>query len=115
RILDVLDVDEELPSRVGANRLTAQTRGGAISIRNVSFHYPGTETPVLHNVTFEIEAGQTVALVGRSGAGKTTHTNLVARFYDPTSGEILYNGVDLRDIQLSSYRALLGIVEQDVF
>lgn len=115
RILDVLDVDEELPSRVGANRLTAQTRGGAISIRNVSFHYPGTETPVLHNVTFEIEAGQTVALVGRSGAGKTTLTNLVARFYDPTSGEILYNGVDLRDIQLSSYRALLGIVEQDVF
>ncbi len=115
RILDVLDVDEELPSREGAVRLPTQTRGGAISIRGVSFHYPGTETPVLQNVTFEIAAGQTVALVGRSGAGKTTLTNLIARFYDPTSGEISYNGEDLRDIQLSSYRSLLGIVEQDVF
>lgn len=115
RILDVLDVDEELPSREGAIRLPSQSRGGAISIRNVSFQYPGTETPVLQNVTFEIAAGQTVALVGRSGAGKTTLTNLIARFYDPTSGEIFYGGEDLRDIQLSSYRSLLGIVEQDVF
>ncbi len=115
RILDVLEIDEELPSREGARRLPLQTRGGAMSIRDVSFHYPGTETPVLQHVSIEIAAGQTVALVGRSGAGKTTLTNLIARFYDPTSGEILYNGIDLRDIHLSSYRSLLGIVEQDVF
>ncbi|TWT65965.1 ABC transporter ATP-binding protein [Allorhodopirellula solitaria] len=115
RILDVLEVDEELPSREGAARLSSQTQGGAISIRGVSFHYPASETPVLQDVSIEIAAGQTVALVGRSGAGKTTLTNLIARFYDPTAGEIHYNGVDLRDIELSSYRALLGIVEQDVF
>lgn len=115
RILDVLDVDEELPSREGASRLPAEVRGGAISMQNVSFAYPGSSTPVLRNISIDVRSGQTVALVGRSGAGKTTLTNLIARFYDPTEGAVLYNGVDLRDIQLSSYRSLLGIVEQDVF
>jgi ATP-binding cassette subfamily B protein/subfamily B ATP-binding cassette protein MsbA len=115
RILDVLNVEEELPSRAGAVRLPATAGGGSMSIRNVSFHYPGSETLVLKDVSIEVQPGQTVALVGRSGAGKTTLTNLIARFYDPTSGAINYNGVDLRDIQLSSYRSLLGIVEQDVF
>ncbi|MCM2372572.1 ABC transporter ATP-binding protein [Aporhodopirellula aestuarii] len=115
RILDVLDVEEELPSRKGASRLPSHVGGGAISVRDVSFSYPGSDTLVLKNVSIEISPGQTVALVGRSGAGKTTLTNLIARFYDPTEGEILYNGIDLRDIQLSSYRSLLGIVEQDVF
>jgi len=115
RILDVLDVDEELPSREGAVRLPGHVGGGAIALRGVSFRYPNSETPVLRDVTIEIEPGQTVALVGRSGAGKTTLTNLIARFYDPTEGAISYNNRDLRDIRLSSYRALLGIVEQDVF
>ncbi len=115
RILDVLDVEEELPSREGATRLRSHVGGGSLSLRNVSFAYPGSETRVLKDVSIEIAPGQTVALVGRSGAGKTTLTNLIARFYDPTEGAILYNDVDLRDIQLSSYRSLLGIVEQDVF
>ena len=115
RILDVLDISEELPSRPEAIRLSRRRGSGSISIRDVSFSYPGTQTRVLHDVSFEVSAGQTVALVGRSGAGKTTLTNLIARFYDPDAGAISLDGRDLRDIELSSYRSLLGIVEQDVF
>jgi ATP-binding cassette subfamily B protein/subfamily B ATP-binding cassette protein MsbA len=81
----------------------------------VTFHYPAAQQQVLQAIDLEISAGQTVALVGRSGAGKTTLCNLVARFYDPTSGGITYGGTDLRDIDVTSYRSLLGIVEQDTF
>lgn len=115
RILDVLEIDEELPIRDEAVTLRRADVQGAISIRDVSFAYPESEPIVLSNISLEVEAGQTVALVGRSGAGKTTLTNLIARFYDPHSGSICLDGRDLRDIELNSYRSLLGIVEQDVF
>lgn len=115
RVLDVLAIEEELPSRPGAIVLRESEVQGALSLRSVSFSYPESDIPVLQDVSLEVAAGQTVALVGRSGAGKTTLTNLIARFYDPTSGSILLDGRDLRDVELSSYRKLLGIVEQDVF
>jgi ATP-binding cassette subfamily B protein/subfamily B ATP-binding cassette protein MsbA len=115
RVLDVLDIHEELPSRANAVHVQGGNVDGAISFKNLSFAYPDTEALVLQDVDLEVEAGQTVALVGRSGAGKTTLTNLIARFYDPTSGSISLDGRDLRDIELGSYRKLLGIVEQDVF
>ena len=70
---------------------------------------------VLSGVSLDILQGETFALVGRSGAGKTTVTDLVARFHDPTRGRILLNGTDLRDYRLQSYRDLLAIVQQDVF
>ncbi|HLP84568.1 MAG TPA: ABC transporter ATP-binding protein [Phycisphaerales bacterium] len=70
---------------------------------------------VLTNINLLAKPGQTIALVGPSGAGKTTLCNLVARFYDPTQGDVLLDGVNLRDISIASYRSLLGIVEQDVF
>ncbi len=88
---------------------------GAVSIRDVSFAYPDSKTLVLQDLTLDVLPGETVALVGRSGAGKTTLTNLISRFYDPTSGSISLDGRDLREIELASYRSLLGIVEQDVF
>ncbi|MEX2219972.1 MAG: ABC transporter ATP-binding protein [Phycisphaerales bacterium] len=74
---------------------------------------PGT--PVLKDITLDVEPGQTIALVGPSGSGKTTLCNLIARFYDPTQGTIELDGIDLRQIDVGSYRRLLGIVEQDVF
>ncbi|MCB9841062.1 MAG: ATP-binding cassette domain-containing protein [Phycisphaeraceae bacterium] len=70
---------------------------------------------VLEDITLDIAPGETIALVGPSGSGKTTLCNLVARFYDPTAGRILLDGTDLRDIDVASFRRLLGIVEQDVF
>jgi len=115
RVLDVLEQDAELPSRPGAISVQRHLTAGAITIRDVSFSYPGTEKNVLQQINLEVKAGQTVALVGRSGAGKTTLTNLIARFYDPTAGSILLDGRDLRDMELQSFRKLLGIVEQDVF
>ena len=115
RVLDVMDIDSELPSRQGASSIGRHHVDGGMSMRDVSFSYPGSETMVLQAISLEVAAGQTVALVGRSGAGKTTLTNLIARFHDPTSGSVQLDGRDLRDIELSSYRSLLGIVEQDVF
>lgn len=86
----------------------------SIAFDAVTFGYDPAR-PVLTDVSFAARGGQTVALVGPSGAGKTTITNLVARFYDPQHGTVRLNGVDLRDIQLESYRGLLGFVTQDVF
>jgi ATP-binding cassette subfamily B protein/subfamily B ATP-binding cassette protein MsbA len=88
---------------------------GDVRFEGVSFHYPASDRPVLADVSFDAPAGTMVALVGHSGAGKTTLSNLVARFHDPTEGRVTLDGHDLRDIALASYRRLLGIVEQDVF
>ena len=115
RVLDVLEIEDELPSGDQPIAIQAEHSLGAISLRNVCFAYPQSTTEVLHDISIQIEPGQTVALVGRSGAGKTTLTNLIARFYDPTSGTVSLDGRDLRDITLGSYRSLLGMVEQDVF
>ncbi len=88
---------------------------GEIELREVTFRYPKTDTLVLDRVCLLAEAGTTVALVGPSGAGKTTLCNLVARFYDPTDGAVLLDGTDLRAFNVDQFRGLLGIVEQDVF
>src|SRR5690606_7786594 len=103
------------PVRSDAVVLQRETTHGAVSIRGVGFAYPNTQSPVLQGIDLEVQPGETVALVGRSGAGKTTLTNLIARFYDPSEGSILIDGHDLRDVDPQSYRRLLGIVEQDVF
>lgn len=115
RVLDMLDEPREMADHPGTIAIDKARVDGRIALEGVSFAYPGTDRLVLNDVNLEVEPGETIALVGRSGAGKTTLCNLIARFYDPTSGTIRLDGGDLRDIQVESYRKLLGIVEQDVF
>jgi len=98
----------------GLRLVPAQVQG-RITLENLGFTYPKSAEPVLRGVNLDAPPGSTIALVGTSGSGKTTLCNLVARFFDPTEGRVLLDGTDLRDINLESYRSLLGMVEQDVF
>jgi ATP-binding cassette subfamily B protein/subfamily B ATP-binding cassette protein MsbA len=115
RVLDLLAEPREMAANPGNRRVRKASVAGRITLDGVGFHYPGTDRMVLQDMTLDVEPGETIALVGRSGAGKTSLCNLIARFYDPTSGAIRLDGVDLREIEVESYRQLLGIVEQDVF
>lgn len=140
RTLDLFDEPKEFDEREradDADQLTLHRHEveGRITLNDVSFHYPRSAagTPlesaelspdaetradlpnVLTGITFEARAGETIALVGPSGSGKTTLCNLIARFYDPSSGAIALDGIDLKSTNVESYRRLLGIVEQDVF
>jgi ATP-binding cassette subfamily B protein/subfamily B ATP-binding cassette protein MsbA len=115
RILDLLAEPREMESTPESLRADRTQIRGQMTFEDVTFLYPGTQTPALSDIQLNVQAGQTVALVGPSGAGKTTICNLVARFYDPTSGSVTLDGRDLRDYDVESFRALLGVVEQDVF
>jgi ATP-binding cassette subfamily B protein len=84
-----------------------------IEFRQVAFHYPGSERPVLRDISFTIRPGETVALVGENGAGKTTLVKLLTRLYDPTAGEILLDGVDLRAYDLADWREQIAVIFQD--
>ena len=112
RVFEVLGMEQDKPDRPDARDAPAEVR--EIRFDDVAFEYrPGM--PVVREFSVVVPGGSVVALVGRSGAGKTTVTDLVARFHDPTRGRILLNGVDIRDFRLRSYRDLLAIVQQDVF
>jgi ATP-binding cassette subfamily B protein/subfamily B ATP-binding cassette protein MsbA len=115
RVLDLLAEPREMAECPGTRAVSKKTVAGRITLRNVGFSYPGTNRQVLHGIHLDVDPGETIALVGRSGSGKTTLCNLIARFYDPTIGTVALDGVNLREIQVESYRRLLGIVEQDVF
>lgn len=88
---------------------------GAIDFENVSFAYEGTQEKVLSHVNLKVKAGEYVALVGSSGAGKTTLCSLIPRFYDVTKGSVLLDGEDIRNLKLQSLRNQIGIVQQDVY
>lgn len=88
---------------------------GSIKFENVSFSYPGTTNFVLKNVSFEVKPGQTVAIVGTTGSGKTTLTKLISRLYDVSEGKILIDNQDIRNFALKSLRAQISYIEQDVF
>ncbi|HEV3025365.1 MAG TPA: ABC transporter ATP-binding protein, partial [Pirellulales bacterium] len=115
RVLDLLEEPREMSAAPGAITVRAHDVAGRITLDSVNFRYPGSTELVLKDISIDVEAGQKIALVGPSGAGKTTLCNLVARFCDPTAGAVLLDGIDLRKIEVDSYRRLLGIVEQDIF
>jgi ATP-binding cassette subfamily B protein len=112
RIFEVLDTSPEISDR--QNALILSEIAGCVKFENVSFAYKSGET-VLRNINFEIQPGETVGLVGPSGAGKTTLAKLLLRFYDPTQGRITVDGNDLRDVKKKSLREQVGIVLQDPF
>jgi ATP-binding cassette subfamily B protein/subfamily B ATP-binding cassette protein MsbA len=112
RVFEVLAMERDKPDRPGARDAPKVVR--ELRFENVNFEYR-EGLPVVHDFNVTVPGGFVVALVGRSGAGKTTVTDLVARFHDPTSGRILLNGSDLRDFRLGTYRDLLAIVQQEVF
>jgi len=112
RIFQILDEPEDVADRTQAVELPPGD--GAIRFEDVSFSYlPGR--PVLEHLDLDLEAGTTVALIGHTGSGKTTVSSLVPRFYDVDSGRVLVDGVDVRDVKLSSLRREIGVIPQDPF
>lgn len=110
RAFALLDELVEVAERPDARPLARAT--GRVAFRRVSFGY-APDRPVLHDVSFEVEPGTQLGIVGATGAGKTTLVNLLSRFYDPTAGEILLDGVDLRDYRLADLRHQLSVVLQE--
>jgi subfamily B ATP-binding cassette protein MsbA len=112
RIFKMLDTHTEVTERPGAQPLRPLRE--RVEFRNVAFTYDGPQSGfVLRDVSFSVPAGQMVAIVGLSGAGKTTLVNLIPRFYDVSSGSVLIDGVDVRDVTLRSLREQVGIVTQE--
>jgi ATP-binding cassette subfamily B protein/subfamily B ATP-binding cassette protein MsbA len=112
RVFEILALEADKPDRPDAVDASAIVQ--EIEFQDVEFEYR-VDRPVVRDFNVRVAGGTVVALVGRSGAGKTTVTDLVARFHDPTRGRILVNGRDIRDLKLRSYRDLLAIVQQEVF
>ena len=108
RIFEVLDTEPEIKDRQGAT--TAPSDFKTIELKNISFRYE--EKPVLTNINLLVKAGETIAIVGKSGGGKTTLVNLIPRFYDVNEGAILIDGQDIRDLSIASLRSLMAIVTQ---
>ena len=113
RFTEIMDQDIEIFDDEDAVDL--ENVKGEIEIKNVSFKYNNNNENVLNNISFTINPGQKVALVGPSGGGKTTLCNLIPRFYDVEDGEILVEGIDVRKIKLQSLRSNIGMVQQDVY
>jgi len=111
RIFEILDAESEVKDKPGAIVLPAVE--GHVVFENVTFRYFASGEPVLKDIDFQVKAGQTVALLGATGSGKTTIINLLPRFYDPSQGYITIDGYDIREVTLDSLRSQIGIVLQE--
>ncbi|HDL8283631.1 TPA: lipid A ABC transporter ATP-binding protein/permease MsbA [Yersinia enterocolitica] len=109
-LFTILDMEQEKDE----GKLEVDRAKGEIEFRHVTFYYPGKDTPALNDINMHIDAGKTVALVGRSGSGKSTIANLMTRFYDVSEGSILLDGHDLRDYRLGALRNQVALVSQNV-
>lgn len=121
RVMEVLDTEPAVKNPANGERFTgniaaaagpAKRPAGTVEFRDVSFTYPDSREPTLEHVSFKAEAGQTVAFIGSTGSGKSTLVNLVPRLYDVTSGQVLVDGVDVRDCDLTALRDRIGYVPQ---
>ena len=113
RVMDILEIAPDITDNTEAGPWTNPK--GAVSFRGVGFGYSADGLQVLRGLDLEIAAGEFVALVGPSGVGKTTLCSLIPRFYEPTAGQILIDGVDSRDLTLASLRQNIGVVAQDIY
>ena len=111
RVFEILDAKSDIVDKPDAIELPHVQ--GNVKFENVTFRYFGGGEPVLNNVSFEAKPGETIALLGATGSGKTTIINLLPRFYDPSEGRITIDGYDLRDVTLDSLRSQIGIVLQE--
>lgn len=113
RIVEVLDTESSV--RAPANPITAVAERGTVEFRDVGFSYPGAEHPVLNHVSFRVHTGQTTAIIGSTGAGKTTIANLIVRLFDATEGVVLVNGVDVRELDPTLLWGNVGYVPQKAY
>jgi len=115
RIFEYLDLDVEIDEPASPVHVDRDRVAGAVRFEDVTFCYEGAHRPALDHVDLEVPAGSQVALVGETGSGKTTFGALVARLYDPMSGRVTIDGVDLRDMPLADVAALVGVVSQETY
>lgn len=113
RFIEIMEIEPEVQDKKDAIEL--EKVNGDIAFNNVTFKYGDSDENVIRDINYKIDSGKTVALVGPSGGGKTTLCHLIPRFYDVTEGSITIDGIDIRDITLSSLRQNIGLVQQDVF
>ncbi len=113
RFAEIMDIEPEIQDAAGAGKL--ENVKGAVEFRDVSFHYESEKQEVLHGLNLSVQAGESVALVGPSGGGKTTLCSLIPRFYEASAGEILIDGTDIKGVSLASLRENIGVVAQDVY